>query len=152
MVSRKLLLVIATFCLAAPGLAASASSGYPASIADWVAATKKQVKLIDLKNLKAVLDSGSPLVLVDVREPDEFETGHLAGAVNIPRGVIEFRIWPLIGFPDHVDMGARIVLYCGSGARCALAAKSLQELGFNNVYSADMTLKDWTAAGYPLEK
>jgi rhodanese-related sulfurtransferase len=145
-------MVLAAAVGASDARAAAAPPAFPPAVGEWIAAAKKQVKLIDPKNLKAILDQGVPLLLIDVREADEFESGHLPGAVNIPRGVIEFRIWPLIGYPDRADLGAKIILYCGSGARCALAAKSLQELGFNNVFSADMALKDWAAAGYPLEK
>jgi rhodanese-related sulfurtransferase len=64
--------------------------------------------------------------------------------------VIELNIWPYVGFPDSTDLGKRITLYCGSGMRCILAAKSLQDLGFTNAVAVDMRIADWAKAGYPL--
>jgi rhodanese-related sulfurtransferase len=49
-------------------------------------------------------------------------------------------------------MSRKMTLYCGSGTRCVLATKSLQDLGFSNVTAADMRIDDWTRAGYPLVK
>jgi rhodanese-related sulfurtransferase len=72
--------------------------------------------------------------------------------VNVPRGLLELRIWPYVGFPDKTDMNRQLTLYCGSGARCVLGAKSLQDLGFTNVTAADMRIDDWAKAGYPLVK
>jgi rhodanese-related sulfurtransferase len=74
------------------------------------------------------------------------------GAVNVPRGLIEFRIWKLVGFPDKVDLNKQMTLYCLTGGRCALATKSLQDLGFTNVTSVDMMFEDWVKAGYPVAK
>lgn len=80
-------------------------------------------------------------VLIDVREPGEFEQGHIDGAVNQPRGLLEFVITrhPALAEiaanqPDQLA-NTEIVLYCRSGARSALAAQSLQKLGFTNVHS-----------------
>ena len=87
-----------------------------------------------------------------VRNENEFEDGFVPGAVNVPRGLIEFRIWKLAGFPDKTDMAKKMTLYCASGGRCALATKTLMELGFTNVTSVDMMFADWVKAGYPVEK
>ena len=59
--------------------------------------------------------------------------------VNVPRGVIELRIWAFVGYPDKTDMTKKIT-HCGSGLRCILAAKSLQDLGFSDVTAADMRI------------
>ena len=54
-------------------------------------------------------------LLVDVREPGEYADGYIPGAVNLPRGVIELKIWPYVGFPDKTDLSRKITLYCGTG-------------------------------------
>jgi rhodanese-related sulfurtransferase len=127
-----------------------AAEDYPPSVGELVARAKAQVKTIDLAAFKAAFDKGEAGLIVDVREPAEFAIKHIPGAVNIPRGVIEMAIWRYVGFPEATDMKARISLYCGSGSRCALAAKSLQDLGFVNVAAVDMKLADWEKAGFPL--
>jgi rhodanese-related sulfurtransferase len=128
----------------------SAAQGYPSSVRDLVARTKAQVRTIDMKAFKSALDQRAAGLVVDVREPGEYASGHVPGAINIPRGVIELNIWPYVGFPDSTDLGKRITLYCGSGTRCILAAKSLQDLGFTNAVAVDMRIADWAKAGYPL--
>ncbi len=141
--------------LVATGLLLSASTwaqGYPASVSELVARAKAQVNTVDMAAFKSAFDSRSLGLLIDVREPGEYADGHIPGAINIPRGQIEFRIWALVGYPDKLDLATRITLYCASGSRCALAAKSLQDLKFSNVVAADMRIGDWQKAGYPLER
>lgn len=93
--------------------------------------------------------------VIDVREPGEFATGHLPGAINIPRGVLEFEIeaHPAIGCVTDTALADRqrpIVVYCRSGGRAALAAQSLQQLGFTDVRSIAGGIMGWTAAGLPV--
>jgi rhodanese-related sulfurtransferase len=132
--------------------AAAPAPSYPPSIGQLVAKTKSQIKTIKMAEFKAAFDKKDLGLIVDVRNENEFEDGYVPGAVNVPRGLIEFRIWKLVGFPDKTDMNAKMTLYCASGGRCALATKSLQDLGFTNVTSADMKFDDWVAAGYPVAK
>ena len=134
-----------------PGSHALAQS-YPPSVSQLVAAAKQQIKTIDLPTFKAAFDRNDLGLIIDVREPDEFSGGHIPGAINLPRGIIELKVWAYVGFPDNTDMKTKITLYCGTGTRCALAAKSLQDLGFTNISAADMKLDDWVKAGYPLLK
>ena len=126
------------------------AQSYPHSVTDLVAKTKGQVRTIDMATFKSSLDKKSLGLIIDVREPGEYADGHIPGAINIPRGQIEFKIWSHVGFPNKVDIRARITLYCGSGARSALAAKGLQDLKFSDVTAADMSIDDWARAGYPL--
>jgi len=126
------------------------AQSYPQSVTDLVVQAKAQLATLDLAKFKAGFDASSLGLIIDVREPAEYAAGHVPGALNIPRGLIEFRIWPHVGFPDKLDLSAKITLYCGSGARAALAAKSLRDLKFTNVTAADMRFEDWTRAGYPL--
>jgi len=136
--------------LLSPGWAVAQK--YPRSVSELIARTKAQIRTIDLVTLKFGFDKSELGLIVDVREPEEYAGGHIPGAINIPRGQIELSIWPHVGFPDNTDMSRKMTLYCGSGTRCILATKSLQDLGFSNVTAADMRIDDWTRAGYPLVK
>jgi rhodanese-related sulfurtransferase len=142
--------VLIVLGLFSPGWAAAQK--YPRSVGELVARTKAQIRTIDMAAFKSGLDKGELGLIVDVREPGEYAGGHIPGAINIPRGQIELSIWPHVGFPDNTDMSRKMTLYCGSGVRCVLATKSLQDLGFSNVTAADMRIDDWIAAGYPLVK
>lgn len=144
------LALVAAIALAIPGFVQA--QNYPPSVGQMVAATKKQVKTVSLAEFKAMLDRNDAGIIVDVREPDEFAEGHIVGAVNEPRGLIEFTIWKHVGYPDKIDTSKKLTLYCKTGGRCALAAKSLQDLGFTNVASVDMKIEDWVKSGYPLVK
>jgi len=135
----------------APQAAAPAPS-YPPSINEMVAKTKAQIKTIKMAEFKAALDRNDVGLLIDVRQENEFADGFVPGAVNVPRGLIEFRIWKLVGFPDNTRMDTKMTLYCATGGRCALATKSLQDLGFTNATSVDMRFDDWVKAGYPVAK
>ena len=125
---------------------------YPDSIKAYVGAAKKQVKLINMEQFRALVDKKEAGLIIDVRQENEFEDGFVPGAVNVPRGLIEFRIWKLVGFPDAVDMNKQMTLYCATGGRCALATKTLQDLGFTNVTSVDMVFDKWVEGGNPVAK
>lgn len=150
--NRRLLIEVFLIAIGlfAPGWAAA--QNYPPSVSELVARTKTRIKTIDMATFKSAFDRGSLGLIVDVREPGEYADGHIPGAISVPRGLIEFRIWPHVGFPNNTDMHKTMTLYCASGARCALAAKSLQDLGFSNVTAADMWIEEWVGAGYPLVK
>ena len=128
------------------------AQNYPPSVGQMVAATKKQIRTIKMDEFKALVDKGGAGMIIDVREADEYADGHVPGAVNIPRGLIEFRIWKSVGFPDKIDMNKQMTLYCLTGGRCALATKSLQDMGFTNATSVDMKFDEWVTAGYPIAK
>ena len=132
--------------------AAAPAPAYPASIGQMIAKTKSQIKTMDMAAFKAAYDRKDVGLLIDVRNENEFEDGFVPGAENVPRGLIEFRIWKMVGFPDKTDMNRKMTLYCATGGRCALATKSLQDLGFTNVTSVDMLFADWVKAGYPVDK
>jgi rhodanese-related sulfurtransferase len=85
-------------------------------------------------------------ILIDVRERDEFERGHARGAEHLSRGVLELRI------EQHVpDPSTPVICYCGGGSRSALAAESLQRMGYSNVASLAGGMKAWVQAGLPTE-
>ena len=85
-------------------------------------------------------------VLIDVREDHEYAAGHAAGAVHLGRGIIERDI-----IQKYPDKDQNIVLYCGGGYRSALAADSLQKMGYNRVFSLDGGWKAWQESGAPVE-
>ena len=152
---KKLVLSLAAVGLmtAFTALPSSAlAQNYPDSVKQLVAKTKKEVPTVNMEQFKSGFDGKSLGVIVDVRNPDEYAEGFIPGAVNVPRGLLEFTIWQHVGYPDKIDMGKKLTLYCKTGGRCALATKTLRDLGFTNVTSADMTFENWVKAGYPVAK
>jgi rhodanese-related sulfurtransferase len=100
-------------------------------------------------NAQAELASGTA-VLLDIREPVEWEQ-HIPGAVQVPRGLLEFAADP--ASPRHkpeLDPERRVIVYCRSGVRAALAAATLQDLGFEDVANLDGGIAAWKDAGLPL--
>ena len=100
-------------------------------------------------------DRLAQLTVIDVREPQEFATGHLPGAVNIPRGRLEFEIStnPHVGGvtdPALADRNRPLLVYCLSGGRAALAAAALQELGYTQVESIQGGIRACIEAGMAL--
>ncbi len=93
------------------------------------------------------LEAGEPLVLIDVRDPDEYREGFIEPATNISRGFLEFRVAGVASDPD-----APIVLYCQTGLRSMLAARALTELGYSNVVSLQGGFQKWVQAGLPVAK
>jgi rhodanese-related sulfurtransferase len=123
------------------------------SPAELVAAARAQIAEVSVEALAA--EAPDNYVLIDVREAAEYATGHLAGAVHIPRGVLEFQVEanPAVACVTEPALAVReqpIVLYCRTGGRSALAAESLQNLGFNNVRSLAGGITAWTEAGQPV--
>jgi rhodanese-related sulfurtransferase len=142
--------LLALYLVCSAPLLAFAAGTQPAAVTELVAAARQQVTLIDMAAFRKISETPGKALIIDVREPDEFAAGHIPGAVNIPRGLVEFRIWPFIGYPEHPDLATVLYLYCGWGTRSILAARSLQQLGLSRVVAVDMQLADWQAAGYPL--
>jgi len=133
-----------------PGLGYSAN--VPPSVSQLVANAKKAIKTVNMAEFKAMYDKKDVGLLVDVRDPDEYATGHIPGAINVSRGTLEFKLWKHVGGHEKPNLNKKMTLYCGSGSRCALAAKSLMDLGFTNIMAVDMKLADWKKAGYPIMK
>jgi molybdopterin/thiamine biosynthesis adenylyltransferase/rhodanese-related sulfurtransferase len=114
------------------------------SYRDYLARTKAEIEQIDSATLAAALESDSPPLVVDVREQDEWDEGHIPRAVHIPRGHLESRIERTA--PDHQ---APIVLYCAAGNRSAFSAKALEELGYENVTSLAPGYTGWKRDSFP---
>ncbi len=109
-----------------------------------LAQAKAEIDEVATPDVKARLDAGDPPLFVDVREPDEWQEGHLPGAIHVPRGNLESRIEGLV--PDR---SGEIVVYCASGSRSAFAARTLAELGYEHVASLAGGFVDWKRNGFP---
>ena len=113
---------------------------------DLVAEAKKNVTEISPPDAAAKANNGNA-VIVDVREKDEFEENHIPDAMHMSRGMLELEIEDK--FPDR---NTEIICHCGGGGRSALAAETLQKMGYKNVRSLAGGLKAWKAAGLPTSK
>lgn len=103
---------------------------------------KKNIKEIDVNELKRMQKSGQQFTLVDVRDHPEVANGMIPGAKHMTRGMLEVNI-------DQIttDKNAPIVLYCGGGTRSALAADNLRKMGFKNVMSLAGGWRGWKESG-----
>jgi len=116
--------------------------------AEVIRKIRSQIEEVDPSDVKATLSNGNGIVLLDVRESDEWDAGHLPGAKHIPRGYLESRVEGVVGS----DRGQRVVVYCASGQRSALAANTLKELlGYENVASMNGGITLWKDRGYDVE-
>ena len=113
---------------------------------DLVAAAKQQIQEVDVASAITILPNA---LVLDVREPAEHAAGHLPGAVNIPRGVLEFKIDSHPAFQGQQD--AQILVYCQTGGRSALAVEVLQKLGWNHTVSLAGGFNAWSQAGGAVE-
>lgn len=112
-----------------------------------VAEAKAQIKEIDIATAAQHIGTGS--FVIDVREPTEFEAARLPNAVNIPRGVLEFKIGE---HPALANKATEILLYCKTGGRSALAALNLQRLGYANVVSLAGGFDAWVSQAQAVVK
>lgn len=109
---------------------------------DLVAEAKKEINEVAVADASQAIQGAA--LLLDVREPAEYQQGHLAGAINIPRGLLEFKMGSA---PEFEARDQAIVLYCKTSGRAALAAASLKQMGYVNVTSIAGGYDAWAAAG-----
>jgi rhodanese-related sulfurtransferase len=88
-------------------------------------------------------------VVIDVREYDEYSAGHLPGAINIPRGVLEFKIGMV---PECANKDGAFLIYCRTSGRAALSTVQLQKIGYGNIVSMAGGFEAWNNEGRPTEK
>ena len=120
----------------------AANPGFQALLKEAAA----RITEIAAPQLPFLLNSNPKPVLIDVREDHEWQTGHAAGAVHIGRGVLEMSIETAVPKKD-----TPIVVYCQGGGRSALAADTLQKMGYTKVYSLAGGLNAYRAAGLPMQ-
>jgi sulfur-carrier protein adenylyltransferase/sulfurtransferase len=118
----------------------------PPTYTDLMATVRKETKEVSLDEIKRRLETKQPMVLVDVREKEENRAGYIPGAISVPRGFLEIQIEQRVP-----DKNAPIVLYCAGGTRSALAAATLQQLGYTHVETANPGFVRWKDLGYPME-
>ncbi len=118
----------------------------PMTAKQLVASAKAVVPEVSVAQAKANIDKGIYKVILDVREPKEFRKGHIPGAINIPRGLLEFKVTAKIP-----DKATPILVYCKTGGRGALSGQALMKMGYKNVTNMDGGWMAWEKAGYPVE-
>lgn len=109
-----------------------------------IAEAKKSINRVTVGDVKNMIDAKENIVLLDVRNEHEFEQGHIPGAINIPRGSLEFDAVRIIP-----DKNARIIVYCGTDRRSVLATRTMNDMGYKNAVDMTGGLKAWKEAGYP---
>jgi rhodanese-related sulfurtransferase len=105
------------------------------------AEAKERITQVTPQEVRDAVGRGEDVALIDVREPNEWNLGHLPGAVHIPRGVLES------GIETRVPRERRVVLYCASGNRSALAAEMLEQMGYTDVASMSGGFRGWAEMG-----
>jgi rhodanese-related sulfurtransferase len=113
---------------------------------ELVTEAKMNIREISAQDAAAKSQSGEA-VIIDVREKDEWEEEHTPNATHLSRGMIELDVEEKVP-----DLNAMIICHCGGGGRSALAAESLQKMGYKNVRSMAGGFKAWKAAGLPTTK
>lgn len=114
---------------------------------DMVAAAKADIQEVELEKADEAINHAD--FLIDVREADEYHQGHIAGAINIPRGLLEFK---LTNDPSLGDRGLNLVIYCKNSGRAALSAQAMKEMGYAHVKSINGGIDAWQAADKPVVK
>jgi len=125
------------------------------TLADLVKDAKSRIREISAEQFHEALQNNRKQIVLDVREPDEYKSWRIAGAVLIPRGVLE----PAVDLenPKRNQIvanarGEKVVVYCGTGGRSALAADVLQKMGFVDIESLAGGITNWRNLGYPIEQ
>jgi len=116
------------------------------SYREFLQETREQIDEIDAGRARELRDQGDAPLFLDVREREEWDEGHIPGAVHLPRGWLESRVEQAV--PNRQRL---IVAYCAAGNRSTFAAKTLEELGYEQVVSLSGGINDWKRRGYPLE-
>jgi rhodanese-related sulfurtransferase len=142
---RNTILIVALMLGIALVFNAPAAFAKDMTAKDLVAEAKKNITMISLEDAKALFDKGG-VIFLDCREPKEYKSGHIPGAINIPRGLLEFKIEGKIS-----DKNANIVMYCKSGGRGCLACESIGDMGYKNVKNMEGGWMAWSKAGYPVD-
>ena len=112
---------------------------------DIVNDAKQRVREITVDDVKQMLDGKANFLLIDVREDNEWAKDHLPAAVHLGKGILERDVELRVP-----DLSTPMVLYCGGGFRSALAADTLQRMGYTNVASMGGGIREWREKGFPL--
>ena len=113
---------------------------------DLVNDAKSRIREVSVAETQDRMRAGNDLKLIDVREDNEWDDAHAAGAIHLGKGIIERDIETTVP-----DKNTELILYCGGGYRSALAADALQKMGYTNVFSLAGGWKAWKEAGAEVE-
>ena len=108
---------------------------------------KSRIREVTVDETRQRLTANTAARLIDVREDNEWQTAHAAGALHLGKGIIERDIETTVP-----DKSTELILYCGGGFRSALAADVLQQMGYRNVFSMAGGWKAWKDSGAPTEE
>jgi rhodanese-related sulfurtransferase len=108
---------------------------------------KATIKEISVYDVKSMIDRKEKMILLDVRDKNEFEDGSIPGAINVSRGMLEFKVALIIP-----DKNAKIIVFCSLDLRGPLATRTLNEMGYMNAMNMRGGLKTWKEAGYAIAK
>jgi len=108
--------------------------------------SKSRIREVTVDETRERMQSGNGVRLIDVREDNEWEAAHAAGAEHLGKGIIERDIEATVP-----DKATEVILYCGGGYRSALGADVLQQMGYTNVFSMAGGWKAWKESGAPVE-
>ena len=125
------------------------------TLMDFVGEARARVKHVSSDQLVDMMDDSKDLLIVDVREESEYAAGHIPGALLVPRGTLEGAADKNYPKRDPILCDARdrrLVLYCASGGRSAMAADTLNQMGFGEVYNLAGGWDNWVADDNPVEK
>jgi rhodanese-related sulfurtransferase len=143
-----LVMALFVFSMVATAMAQQAAPAAPPKVVqDLVAKAKGSVQKVSAADVKAMIDKKDKAIYLDVRDAGEFAAGHLPSAMNISRGTLEFNV-----FNKIQDQNAKVIVYCKTAGRSALAAKTLNDLGYKNAVLMDAQFEDWIKASYPVER
>ena len=119
------------------------------SVVELIGEARAQIESVSPEAVSKELAAGGPVV-IDIREPVEWEQ-HIQGALQVPRGLLEFVADPASPrYNPELEPTRRVIVNCASGARAALATLTLENMGYENVANLDGGLKAWVAAGLPV--
>ncbi|NQU03098.1 MAG: rhodanese-like domain-containing protein [Syntrophaceae bacterium] len=99
------------------------------------------------EDVKASIDKKEKMVILDVRGANEYAAGHLPGAINVPRGLLEFKVFTAVP-----DQNMKIYVHCKTGGRATFATRTLLNLGYKNALWTQLNYAKWVKAGYPVER
>jgi rhodanese-related sulfurtransferase len=117
----------------------------PKTATDLINEAKARIREVTPKDVREMRARGDSAVLLDVREPNEWNLGHLPGAMHIPRGTLETKV------EAAIPRDRKVVIYCASGNRSALAADTLQQMGYGDVVSMSGGFTGWAQSGGEVE-
>jgi len=124
------------------------------SASQIVAEARKNIPEITVAQTREELDQGRASLLLDVREPAEWEKGHIPGALLAPRGMLEWYADPTTPYAKPeltTKRDARIIIACASGGRSMLAVQTLKKMGYTDVVSMAGGFNEWSKQGFPIE-